>query len=53
MSEFSYFTDRIADQQIAERVATAQRSRVPGTYKPHGRHALAHRLHRMADRLDG
>ena len=30
MSEFSYFTDRLANQQIAERVATAQRSRVPG-----------------------
>ena len=53
MSEFSYFTDRIADQQIAERVVTAQRSRVPGQHRPHGRRALAQRLHRMADRLDG
>ena len=53
MSEFSYFTDRLADQQIAERVATAQRSRVPGQHHPHGRRALAQRLHRMADRLDG
>ncbi len=52
MSEFSYFTDRIADQQIAERVATAQRSRVPGEHRPHGRRAVARHLHRMADRLD-
>ena len=53
MSEFSYFTDQLAAQQIAERVATAQRSRIPGRHRPHGRHALADRLHRMADRLDG
>lgn len=52
MSEFSYFTDRIADQQIAERVATAERSRVPGRHQPHGRRAFAQRLHRMADRLE-
>jgi len=53
MSEFSYLTDRLASQQIAERVATAERSRLPGVRRPHGRHALAARLHRMADRLDG
>ena len=53
MSEFGYLNQQLASQQIAERVATARRSRVPGAYKPHGRHALAHRLHRMADRLDG
>jgi hypothetical protein len=54
MSDFSYLSDRLASQQIAERVATAQRSRDlgPGP-RPHGRHALAARLHRMADRLDG
>lgn len=53
MSEFSYLTDRLASQQIAERVAFAERSRIAGVRRPHGRHALAARLHRMADRIDG
>jgi hypothetical protein len=53
MSEFTALTDRLASQQIAERVADAQRSRIPGQHRPHGRHALALRRHRMADRLDG
>jgi hypothetical protein len=53
MSEFSYFNDQLAAHKIAEQVATAQRSRIPGRHRPHGRHALADRLHRMADRLDG
>ena len=52
MSEFSYLSSRLANQRIAERVATAQRSRIPGQHRPHGRHALAQRLHRMADRLE-
>ncbi len=50
MSEFSYLADRIAAQQIRERVETARRSHVPG--RPHGRHALAARLHGLANRLD-
>ena len=53
MPDLSNLADRLATQQIAERVATAQQPRVPGPRKPHGRHALAARLHRMADRLDG
>ena len=53
MSDFSFLADKLADQQIAERVATARRSRIAGAHQPHGRHALARRLHRMADRLDG
>ncbi len=53
MSDFSFLTDQLARQQIAERVATAERSRRPGPRRPHGRHALARRLHRIADRLDG
>ena len=53
MSEFSFHADRLAAQQIAERVATAERSRIPGRSRPHGRHALAQRLHRVANRLDG
>ena len=53
MSDFTFLFDRLADQQIAERVADAERSRIPGQHRPHGRHALARRLHRIADRLDG
>jgi hypothetical protein len=53
MSDFSYLSDKLASQQIAERVATAQRSRVGSRPQRHGRHALADRLHRMADRIDG
>jgi hypothetical protein len=52
MSDFSSQADRVAAQQIAERVATAERLRIPGRLRPHGRHALASRLHRWADRLD-
>ena len=53
MNDFSHLSDRLASQQIAERVATAERSRVGGHPRRHGRHALADRLHRVADRLDG
>ena len=53
MSEFGYLNQQLASQQIAERVATAERSRIPGRSRPHGRHALAQRLHRVANRLDG
>jgi hypothetical protein len=52
MSEFSFLTDQLANQTIAERRATAARSRIPGERRPRGRHALAQRLHRVADRLD-
>jgi hypothetical protein len=52
MSELSFLTDQLAAQQIAERIATAERSRIPGIRRPHGRHALAQRLHRVANRLD-
>ena len=53
MSEFSTLSEHLARHQIAERVADAERSRIPGHHRPHGRHALAARLHRMADRIDG
>ena len=53
MSDFSFLTDQLANQQIAERVATAERSRIAVRRRPHGRHALAQHLHRIADRLDG
>jgi hypothetical protein len=52
MSDLSFLTHELARQQIAERVLTASRSRVPGPRRPHGRHALAQRLHRIADRVD-
>jgi hypothetical protein len=53
MSEFSFLTDELAHQKIADRRAAAERYRVPGRRRPRGRHALAQRLHRIADRLDG
>ena len=53
MTDFNSQSDKLAAQQIAERVATAQRSRMAARQRPHGRHAIAARLHRMADRLDG
>ncbi len=53
MSDFGYYHDRIAAQQISERVARRQAARIPSPRKPRGRHALAHRLHHLADRLDG
>ncbi len=53
MSDFSFLTDQLAHQQVAERVATAERSRLTGRRRPHRRHVLAQRLHRIADRLDG
>jgi hypothetical protein len=52
MSEFDFLTAQLARQQIAERRDAVQRSRVPGERRPRGRHALAQRLHRVADRLD-
>jgi len=53
MSDFSTLNGRVADQQIRERVQAAQASRIPGRTRPHGRHALAARLHSLANRLDG
>ena len=46
-------TRDLATAQITERVTAAQRLKRPGRRRPHGRHALAARLHRVADRLDG
>lgn len=53
MPDFSLLTEQLATQQISDRLSAAERSRVPGQpRRPHGRHALAQRLHRVADRLD-
>jgi hypothetical protein len=53
MSEFGYLLERTAAHQINERVATKQRSRVPGQRRRRtGRRALVSGLHGLADRLD-
>jgi len=52
MPDYSLLTDELAGSEIAERIRRAQRTRMPGPRRPRGRHALAQRLHRMADRLD-
>lgn len=53
MSDFSGLLDRVAAQQIDERVARNTAPRMPGARRPRGRHGLAQRLHALADRLDG
>ncbi len=53
MTDLSLLTDQLAREQISERLARAERARVPGSHRPRGRHALAQRLHRVADRIDG
>ena len=53
MTEYSsYATREIASQRIAEQLATADRTRIPGQRRASGRHRLASSLHRVADRLD-
>jgi hypothetical protein len=54
MSEYEYYvTYRNAHDQIRERVEQTNRSRIPGQRRRHpGRHALAKRLHALADRID-
>jgi hypothetical protein len=53
MTDLSFLTDELAAQKIGERRSAAQRHRLPGEPRPRRRHALAQRLHRVADRLDG
>jgi hypothetical protein len=53
MTDLSRLTKDLATAQITERVTAAQRLKRPGRRRPHGRHALAGQLHRIADRLDG
>jgi len=52
MTDYSRLTPDLAAARIAERLAEAERARVPGPRRPHGRHAFARQLHRLADRLD-
>jgi hypothetical protein len=52
MTDLSFATREMAAQRIAERIETAERTRLLGPRRSHGRHQLARRLHRLADRLD-
>jgi hypothetical protein len=52
MSDNDYLTERVARQQIDERVRLAHRPRIPGQRRPPTRHRLAAGLHALADRLD-
>ncbi len=51
MSELTPYLDRLAEQQIRERIAT-RRQAGPQRRRPRGRHALANRLHTLADRIE-
>ena len=52
MFDLNPMFDTVAHHQIRERVAAGARSRPPANRRPRGRHAWAHRLHALADRLD-
>lgn len=52
MSDLNAQLDTLARQQIQERIARSREPRIPGPRRPRGRHALALRLHLIADRLD-
>lgn len=52
MSDFSALLDRVAAHQIDERVRS-RAAQMPSPRRPRGRHALADRLHALANRLDG
>ena len=53
MTELSSFaTHELATQRIADRIAAADRSRIPGQRRANSRQRLARGLHRVADRLD-
>jgi hypothetical protein len=52
MPDYNLLTEDLVHAQIDERARQAARVRLPGPRRPRGRHALAQRLHRVADRLD-
>lgn len=54
MSEHEYYvTYRLATDRIRERTQQAERTRTAGPRNPAGgRHAVARRLHALADRID-
>lgn len=51
MSDFGPLNELVALQQSRQN-ASQRRHQVATTPRPRGRHALAHRLHALADRLD-
>lgn len=53
MSEYNYLLDRAAALQIAERVDATRRTTGRPRRRRAGRHALADRLHDLANRIDG
>ena len=52
MPDYNLLTEDLVHAQIDERARRASRVRMPGPRRPRGRHALAQRLYRMAERLD-
>jgi hypothetical protein len=52
MPDYNLLIEDLAHAEVAERTRRASRVRMPGPRRPRGRHVLAQRLHRMADRLD-
>jgi hypothetical protein len=52
MPDYNLLTQDLVYAEIDERARRAGRVRMPGPRRPRGRHALAQRLHRMAERLD-
>jgi hypothetical protein len=53
MSDYGhYVTYRQTSDQVRSRVERTQRTALPGLTRRPARRALAHRLHRLADRID-
>jgi hypothetical protein len=52
MFDLNPIFDTVAHHQIRERVAAGAQPRLTARQRPRGRHAWAHRLHALADRLD-
>jgi hypothetical protein len=56
MTDVSRLYYELASARVAERIAEADRARsaalAAGSRRPHGRHAVARGLHRLADRLE-
>jgi hypothetical protein len=53
MTDLSFLTAPMAREHIADELARAEQARRRSPRRPHGRHAFAQRLRRVADRLDG